>query len=160
MDNFPDLFWLENAPGQLRSLVAGVVRGAFEDVGWNLCLKRGGGFARHNCQRKRRDRSVLGRGNEQEPRRGGRVGRPASDAEKQRADTMAWAQDLGGSARSCREGHTLPFGINQQVQGPSFFFLQTRRPSILSIFRWMHSGRKEQGLAPVLGELTSWPSIA
>lgn len=35
---------------------------------------------------------------------------------------MAWAQDLGGSARSCREGHTLPFGINQQVQGPSFFF--------------------------------------
>lgn len=44
MDNFPDLFWLENAPGQLRSLVAGVVRGAFEDVGWNLCLKRGGGL--------------------------------------------------------------------------------------------------------------------
>ena len=36
IDNFPDLFWLENSPLQLRSLVAG-----FKDVGWNSCFKKG-----------------------------------------------------------------------------------------------------------------------
>lgn len=78
---------------------------------------------------------------------------------EQWADTMAGAQGLIGGCQEL-QGWAYYALWNKPAGSRPEHILQTLRPSILSIFRWTCSGRKEQGLAPVRGELTSWPGIA